>query len=101
MFLEALTETGWDEDTKGNKDVFWDATPDTHEDSEAAGEPRPIYGAEDVYDDRWTLLHWASYNGSSKVKRLLLWKGADPERLNAISLEESSTLLTTSPFEGR
>ena len=102
MFLEALTETGRDVDTKGNKDIFWDATPDTpREDSEAAGKPRPIYGAEDVDDDRWTLLHWASYNGSSKVKRLLLLKGADPEHLDAISLEENPTLLTTSPFVGR
>ena len=102
MFLEALTETGRDEDIKGNKDVFWDVTPDTlHEDSEVAGKPRPIYGAEDVYDDRWTLLHWASYNGSSKVKRPLLLKDADPEHLNTMSLEESPTLLTASPFVGR
>lgn len=102
MFLEALAETGRDVDLKGNKDIFWDAIPDTlREDSEAAGKSRLVYGAEDVDDDRWTLLYWASYNGSSKVKRLLLMKGADPEHLDAISLEENPTLLTTSPFEGR
>jgi len=101
MFMEALTETGRDVDLEGNKDVFWDATPDTlRGDSEGAGRPRLIYGAEDV-DDRWTLLHWASYNGSPKVKRLLLLKGADPEHLEAITLEENPTLLPTSPFEGR
>ena len=60
MFLEALAETGRDMDLEGKKDIVWDVIPDTlREDSEAAGEPRPIYGAEDVDDDRWTLLHWA------------------------------------------
>lgn len=102
MFLEILAETGRDGDLEGNKDIFWDAIPETQrEDNEAAGKSLPIYGAEDVDDDRWTLLHWASYNGSSKVKKLLLLKGADPEHLDAISLEENPTVLTTSPFEGR
>ena len=102
IFLETVTETGRDEDKKGNKDIFLDATPDTlREDSEAAGKPRLLYGAEDVDDDRWMLLHWASYNGSSKVERLLLLDGADPEHLNAISLEENPALSTTSPFDGR
>ena len=102
MFLDALAETGRDVDLEGNKDIFWDAIPDTlREHSEAIEKVRPVYGAEDVDDDRWTLLHWASYNGSSKVKRLLLLKGADPEHLDAISLEENPTLLMTSPFEGR
>ena len=102
MFLEALTESGREADLEGNKDIFWDATHDTSfDDKEVEAKPRPIYGAEDIDDDRWTLLHWASYNGSSKVKRLLLLKGADPAHLDAISLEENPTLLITSPFEGR
>ncbi|KAI4263079.1 MAG: hypothetical protein L6R42_001759 [Xanthoria sp. 1 TBL-2021] len=102
MFMEALADTGRDVDLEGNEDMFWDTADDTtHEDSEGAGRPRPIYGAEDVDDDRWTLLHWASYNGSSKVKKLLLLKGVDPEHQDAIELEENPTLLTKSPFEGR
>ena len=101
MFLEILAETGRDGDLEGNNDIYWDAIPETRlEDNEAAEKSRPIYGADDVDDDRWTLLHWASYNGSSKVKKLLLLKGADPEHLDAISLEENPTVLTTSPFEG-
>lgn len=98
MFMEALAETGRDVDLKGDKDFFWDTTPNDNEEAEGA---RPIYGAEDVDDDRWTLLHWASYNGSLKVKRLLLLKGVDPEHLDAIALEENPTLLTTSSFVGR
>ena len=101
-FMEALHDTGREVDLEGNKDFFWDATtsePDS--DGEALGKIRPVYGAEDIDDDRWTLLHWASYNGSSKVKKLLLLKGADPKHLDAISLEENPTVLTTSPFEGR
>ena len=75
MFLEALAETGRDMDLEGKKDIVWDVIPDTlREDSEAAGEPRPIYGAEDVDDDRWTLLHWALYNGSSKAKSIVFPK---------------------------
>lgn len=103
MFMDALAETGRDVDLRGNNDFFWDTTPDTlHEDSrETAERPRQIYGAEDVDDDRWTLLHWASYNGSAKVKNLLLLKGVDPEHMDAVTLEENPTLLTTSPFEGR
>ena len=101
MFLEILAETGRDVDLEGNEDIFWDAIAETRrENSEAAGNPGPIYGAEDVDDDRYTLLHWASYNGSSKVKELLLLKGADPEHLDAIALEENPTVLRTSPFEG-
>lgn len=68
------------------------------EDSEAAGKPRLTYGAEDVDDDRWTLLHWASYNGSSKVKRLLLLEGADPEHLNVISLGGKSGVVNDKSF---
>ena len=64
---------------------------------DAAG---PIYGAEDV-DDKWTLLHWASYNGSPKIKRLLLMKGAGSEHLDSIMLEDNPTKFLTSPFEGR
>ena len=102
MFMEALSETGRDVDLEGNQDIFWDAHSDPpREDTEGADVPRPIYCAEDVDDDRWTLLHWASYNGSPKVKRLLLLKGADPEHVDAITLEENPTLLTVSPFEGR
>ena len=102
MFLEILAETGRDVDLEGNQDMYWEAISNTlHEDHQAAEKSRPIYGAEDVDDDRWTLLHWASYNGSSKVKSLLLLKGADPEHLDAISLEENPTLLARSPFEGR
>ena len=102
MFMKTLMETGRDADLLGNKDIYWDAFPDDHrEDTKASAIARPVYGAEDVDDDRWTLLHWASYNGSAKVKRLLLLKGADPEHLDAISLEENPTLLTTNPFEGR
>ncbi len=47
-----------------------------------------------------TLLHWACYNDSPKVKRLLLLKGADPKHLDAITLEDNPTLLPVSPFEG-
>ena len=102
MFMEALVETRRDQDLKDHKDFFWDAIAERlREGSGGAEIVRPIYGAEDVDDDRWTLLHWASYNGSSKVKKLLLLKGADPEHLDAISLEENLTVLTTSPFEGR
>lgn len=70
MFLEALADSGRDVDLEGDRDMFWDTAADTtHEDSEGSGEnPRPIYGAEDVDDYRWTLLHWASYNGSFKSK---------------------------------
>ncbi|KAL8895927.1 MAG: hypothetical protein Q9207_007950 [Kuettlingeria erythrocarpa] len=101
MFTDALSETGRDVDLRGNNDFFWDTTPDTrHKDSRETEKPRPIYGAEDVDDDRWTLLHWASYNGSAKVKNLLLLKGVDPEHMDAITLEENPTLFTTSPFEG-
>jgi hypothetical protein len=107
MFMDALTETGRDADLEDHYDAFWDAvdakgqSPDTPcEESEGTVEPGPIYGAEDV-DDRWTLLHWASYNGSPKVKELLLLKGADPEHLDAIALEENPTILPKSPFEGR
>lgn len=102
MFLEALADTGRDVDLEGNRDMFWDTAADTtHEDSEAVEMPRPIYGAEDVDDDRWTLLHWASYNGSSKVKKLLLLKGVDPDHQEAIELEENPTVLAKSPFQGR
>jgi ankyrin repeat protein len=107
MFMDALTETSRDEDLEGCNDAFWDADDSKarsldapHEDSEGIVKPGPIYGAEDV-DDRWTLLHWASYNGSPKVKKLLLLKGVDPEHLDAITLEENPTILPTSPFEGR
>jgi ankyrin repeat protein len=98
MFMEALEETGRHMDLKGVADeVFWEATPE----SEEAESPRWIYGAEDIDDDRWTLLHWASYNGSAKVKKLLLLKGADPEHLDAIELAGSPTFLPKSPSEGR
>ena len=101
MFMEALAETGRDMDLEDNKDIFWDIAPDTlRENSEGAVESRLIYGLEDT-DDKWTLLHWASYNGSPKVKRLLLLKGVDPEHLDAIVLEDNRTSLPTSPFEGR
>lgn len=106
MFMNALAETDRDADLKGIDDeYFWDAT--TADDPEAGSEgssstagKEPMYGAED-FDDRWTLLHWASYNGSPKVQRLLLLKGADPKHLDAIMMEENPTLLPTSPFEGR
>ncbi|KAI9677133.1 MAG: hypothetical protein M1822_008242 [Bathelium mastoideum] len=97
-FKEALAETGRDVDLEGNEDVFWDAALDSlGEDGEGVGKPSQVYGAED-FDDRWTLLHWASYNGSLKVKELLLLKGADPEHIDAISLEEIPTFTSTSPF---
>ncbi|KAH8598249.1 ankyrin repeat-containing domain protein [Bisporella sp. PMI_857] len=106
MFVDALAETGRDADREGYHEVFWDATDESkveldgklHKDSEEMGTYGPIYGAEDV-DDKWTLLHWASYNGSPKVKRLFLLKGTDPEHFEAITLENNPTLLPTSPFE--
>jgi ankyrin repeat protein len=98
MFIASLAEAGRDTDLEGHRDVFWDALNENS--SEERSDSSPIYGAEDV-DDRWTLLHWASYNGSLKVKKLLLLKGADPEHLDAIELEDNPTLLPTSPFEGR
>jgi ankyrin repeat protein len=107
MFLEALTETGRDVDLEGNE-VFWDAADSRagqgsdagYIDSEEKHTPGPIYGAEDV-DDMWTTLHWASYNGSPKIKRLFLMKGADPEHLDAITLDNNQTVLPVSPFDGR
>lgn len=81
----------------GDDEVFWDAADGDDGDGDGEG---PIYGADDV-DDRWTLLHWASYNGSPKIKRLLLLKGVDPKHLDAIKLEDNPTLLPVSPFEGR
>ena len=80
MFVEALADTGRDADLKGNEDIFWDLNPgdDLHEGSEGAGESHPVYGAEDV-DDRFTLLHWASYNGSLKVKKLTFDERRGPE----------------------
>lgn len=96
MFMDALVDTGRHVDLDGIEDVFWDATHD--EKSQTA---RPIYGAEDVDDDRWSLLHWASYNGSPKVRRLLLLKGADPAQLDVMESVGAPTVLPTSPFEGR
>ncbi|KAL2871201.1 ankyrin repeat-containing domain protein [Aspergillus lucknowensis] len=110
MFMDALADTGREADLEGADDeFFWDAAPAVTPEPELntasldAGKDEkrgPMYGAED-FDDRWTLLHWASYNGSPKVQRLLLLKGADPKHLNAIMMEENPTLLPTSPFEGR
>jgi ankyrin repeat protein len=108
MFMEVLAETGRDADLEGYNDIFWDAADSKagpgnntgYKDSEGMDTPGPIYGAEDV-DDKWTLLYWASYNGSPKVKRLLLLKGADPEHLDATTLEDNPTLLPMSPFHGR
>ncbi|KAH7304238.1 ankyrin repeat-containing domain protein [Stachybotrys elegans] len=102
VFMDALADTGREEDLKGYDDVFWDAGihEDTDDDTNSGKDAQVIYGAEDV-DDRWSLLHWACYNGSSKVKRLLLLKGADPEHLDAIMMEDNPTLLPTSPFQGR
>lgn len=107
MFLDALAETGRDVELEGYNDMFWDAADsrveagDTlHEDDKGKGTSSLIYGAEDI-DERWTLLHWASYNGSPKIKRLLLLKGADPEHLEAIKLEDNPTLLPTSPLQDR
>ncbi|KAK6076173.1 ankyrin unc44 [Seiridium cupressi] len=97
MLISILAATGRDVDLIGCAEIFWDAL---NEDSKGPDAKAPIYGAEEV-DDKWTLLHWASYNGSLKVKRLLLLKGADPLHLNAIELEDNPTLLPTSPFEGR
>ncbi|KAL8644477.1 MAG: hypothetical protein Q9226_007744 [Calogaya cf. arnoldii] len=102
MSMDALADTGRDVDLEGTQDMFWETAADTlHEDSEGGEKLRQIYGAEDVDVDRWTLLHWASYNGSSKVKKLLLLKGVDPEHQHAIELEDSPTILAKSPFEGR
>lgn len=97
MFLEALAETGREKDLTGNEDIFWDVTPEASPtDSEPGVKSRPIYRAEDD-DDRWGLLHWASYNGSSKVKELLLLKGADPGLLDAMTIEENPNLSTMDP----
>lgn len=93
MFMDAVAETGREHEFEGYDDVFWDAPGEGGE----HGHTR-IYGAEDV-DDRWTLLHWASFNGSTKVKSLLLLKGADPARLDAIMLEDNPTLLPWSTFD--
>ena len=100
MFLSALAETGRDTDLKDNKDIFWNTLREDYSEVAVAGKPRPIYGAEDVDSDRWTLLHWASYNGSAKVRRLLLLKGADQDHLSAIELEENPTLLMAKSLEG-
>jgi ankyrin repeat protein len=100
-FIDALIETGRYEDLQNNDDVFWDATPETLAEASSVGSLNLIYGAEDVDKDRWTLLHWASYNGSPKVKRLLLSKGVEAEHQEAIELEENPTVLPTCPFESR
>lgn len=107
MYMDALEETNRDAELEGADAFFWDAADTGTGDDGAQDEKRdemggsgPIYGAEDV-DDRWTLLHWASYNGSPKVRNLLLLKGPDPKHLDAIMLENNPTLLPTSPFEGR
>ncbi|KAI8634383.1 ankyrin repeat-containing domain protein [Xylariaceae sp. FL1651] len=97
MFMNILSETGRDADLTSCDEVFWDALD---EDCNKSDTKAPIYGAEDV-DDKWTLLHWASYNGSLKVKRLFMLKGADPEHLDAIQLEDNPTVLPTSPFDRR
>ncbi|KAL2822821.1 ankyrin repeat-containing domain protein [Aspergillus cavernicola] len=106
-FVDALADTGRDVDLEAGDDFFWDAVnaesgPDNASDAgkDEKGSSHTMYGAED-FDDRWTLLHWASYNGSPKVQRLLLLKGADPKHLDAIMMEENPTLLPMSPFEGR
>ncbi|KAI1444822.1 ankyrin repeat-containing domain protein [Annulohypoxylon stygium] len=101
MFLDALVDTGRDAELEGCDDIFWDAADSADKLETDSKETSTIYGAEDVDDDSWTLLHWASYNGSPKVKKLLLLKGADPEHLEAIMLENNPTILPTSPFEGR
>ncbi|KFA70720.1 hypothetical protein S40288_07606 [Stachybotrys chartarum IBT 40288] len=105
MFIDALVVAGRDMDLEGGDDMFWDAMDSARAENTVdcinEGISKPIYGAEDVDDDKWTLLHWASYNGSAKVKKLLLLKGADPEHLDAISLENNPTVLPTSPFDRR
>ena len=107
MLCDALIETGRDMDLDCSDEVWWDSDNskiqnlDTlHEYSGYKDPHNPIYGAEDV-DDKWTLLHWASYNGSAKVKKLLLMKGADPDHIDAISLLDNPTILPTSLLEGR
>lgn len=103
MFMDALVDTGRLVHLEGTKeDVFWDVTPYALRGDDAQAEVcRPIYGAEDVDEDRWSLLHWASYNGSPKVRDLLLLKGADPEHLDAMELAGTPTVLPTRPFEAR
>ena len=89
MYLDALSATGYDEIIDRWPEVFWDAdgkssTPDIEPNpANNASDPDgflkgSVYGAEDV-DEHWTILHWASYCGSPKVRRLLLMKGADPK----------------------
>ena len=97
MFRDALVDTGRSIDLD-HKEIFWDAAADLHPNGGAGFSP-PVYGAEDIDKDKWTLLHWASYNGSAKIKKLLLLKGADPGHLDAISLEENPTLLANDRFE--
>lgn len=92
MLTAAISETSqagvldeWD-------DVYWDASPSHnwrsntfHEDFDIAQkDPAVVFGAEDV-DDKWNLLHWASYCGSQKVQRLLMMKGANPDRIKGIT----------------
>jgi ankyrin repeat protein len=92
MFMNVLIETGRDTDLE-NDDVFWDAAeskaePDDklYERSGGLGTSDSIVSAEDV-GERWTLLHWASYAGSPKIKNLFLLKGVNSEHLEAIELE--------------
>jgi len=73
MFLDALIDTKRCADLE-DMDVFWDAAEDVDD---------TPYEAID-----WKLLHWASYNGSPRVKSLFLLKGADPEHLDAVMLED-------------
>ncbi|KAJ5175412.1 ankyrin [Penicillium canariense] len=107
MFMDVLADTGRDVELEGSDDFFWDAAnvntgsgDVSNEEKDEMGKLLTMYGAED-FDDRWALLHWASYNGSPKVQRLLLLRGAAPEHLEAIMMDDNQTILPTSPFEGR
>src|SRR5262249_53919353 len=103
MLMEALMETGRMERVE-RYETSWEAsdfailTGNTQYNSGAMQLPRAIYGAADLMDG-YNLLHWASYNGSPKVRKLLLMRGADPEHLGAIEMEEPPTKWLMRPMK--
>ena len=95
-YLDGLSAAGYDSTIDGWTDVFWSA------DGTAVHEPpadgtlttlRSVYEPEDV-DEKWSILHWACYCGSEKIKGLLLKKGAATSRhLNGITAEAAPSLV--------
>jgi hypothetical protein len=92
MLQEAMAAAELNSVLEDWDDVYWDAGPSTtwrrgnfNESLKSTpSAPDPVFGAEDV-NDKWTLLHWASYCGSPKIKHLLVLKGVSPARMKGIT----------------